>query len=186
VASPTRFSFHARQHGIAVLWAGAYAAAHPGVEVGDNATVFLDADNEVQPDVCLFYDPPRQMGGVRLTEDGYIEGAPPFVLEIASSRASYDLHDKMHAYRRAGVQEYVAWRVLDGAIDWFRLRQGAYERIEPAAHGVIEDVVFPGPRLAVDRMLAGDRAGVLAALRAPPGVRRPRGSLPRSRRCPRT
>ena len=160
VASPVRAQVHGRPHGLVMLWLGTYAARVPGVEVFDNATVFLDADNEVQPDAFLLRVPPVA-GGARITEDGYIEGAPPFVAEIAASSASYDLHDKLRAYRRAGVQEYVVWRVLDGQIDWFRLRAAVYERLEPDARGVIASEIFPGLRLAVPQMLAGDRAGVL-------------------------
>jgi hypothetical protein len=46
------------------------------------------------------------------------------------------------------VREYIVWRVLDGAIDWFS-----------------ESSVFPGLRLQVARMLAGDLADVLAEIR---------------------
>jgi Uma2 family endonuclease len=99
-----------------------------------------------------------------LTEEGYIEDAPQLVVEVAASSASYDLHDKMQAYRRAGVGEYILWRTLDGAIDWFRLREGAYIRIEPNAGGVIESDQFPGLRLNVPKILEGDLAGVLAGL----------------------
>ena len=33
---------------------------------------------------------------------------------------SYDLHAKRHVYRRSGVREYIVWRVLEQAVDWFR------------------------------------------------------------------
>jgi Uma2 family endonuclease len=39
-----------------------------------------------------------------LTEDDYVEGAPELIAEIAASSASYDLNDKLNAYRRNGVQ----------------------------------------------------------------------------------
>lgn len=162
VASPLRFNAHAEPHAAATGWAIAYKAKAPGVRVGDNATVYLDADNEVQPDVCLWRDEP---GGPRLTEDGYIEGAPQLVVEVAASSASYDLHDKLRAYRRAGVREYVIWRVLDGALDWLRLRDGEYVRVEPDARGIIESEAFPGLRLHVGKLLARDLAGVPAELR---------------------
>ena len=71
----------------------------------------------------------------------------------------------MEVYRTAGVQEYIVWQVYEGRIDWFRLRAGVYERLEPDARGVIASEVFPGLRLAVDKMLAGDDAGVVAELR---------------------
>ncbi len=85
-------------------------------------------------------------------------------MEVAASGASYDLRDKLHAYRRNGAQEYIVWRTMDGAIDWFRLHEGAYARVEPDANGMIESTVFPGLRLNLPAMLAGDRAAVLAAL----------------------
>jgi hypothetical protein len=58
------------------------------------------------------------------------------------------------------------WRVLDEAIDWLRLIDGAYVAIEPDEHGVVESEQFPGLRLHVQSMLAGDLAAVLA--RMPP------------------
>ena len=84
----------------------------------------------------------------------------------AASSASYDLHDKRRAYQRNGVREYVVWRVLDGAIDWFRLENGEYVRVDPDPDGIIESREFPGLRLNVPRMLAADLAAVLAALPA--------------------
>ena len=103
-------------------------------------------------------------GEAHIRPDGYVEGAPPLVVEIAASSASYDLHDKLRAYRRSGVQEYIVWRTLDGALDWLRLQEGEYVRVEPDVNGMIESAVFPGLRLNVPALLARDRAGVLAAL----------------------
>jgi Uma2 family endonuclease len=167
VASPVRASVHGIPHARMMTWLGVYQVKTPGVQLVDNATVQLDANNEVQPDAALWREEP---GGPRLTGDGYLEGAPQLVVEVAASSASYDLHDKLEAYRRTGVGEYVVWRVLDRAIDWFRLRAGEYVRVEPDARGVIESDVFEGLRLHVAKMLAGDGAGVLAELeRAPDG-----------------
>jgi Uma2 family endonuclease len=144
-----------------VVWLGAYQAGHPELRLLVDTTVILDADNEVQPDACLWREVP---GGPRLNKKGYVEGAPQLVVEVAVSSASYDLHDKLRAYRRSGVREYVVWRVEDGAIDWLRLREGAYERIEPDAGWMVESTTFSGLRLPVAKMLAGDLAGVLAEL----------------------
>jgi Uma2 family endonuclease len=164
VASPTRFVQHDEPQGIAVMWIEVYAAKTPGVRAGIQATIMLSDTSEVQPDGLLFrVDPP---GNARITEDGYIEGAPELIVEVAASSASYDLHDKMDAYRRAGVLEYIAWQVLEKRIDWFRLRDGAYVLLKPDESGVIESEVFPGLRLPVAAMLAGDRAAVLGALLA--------------------
>lgn len=169
VGSPVRVGAHAEPHASVIGWLVAYRSRHPDLRLGDNATVRLDADNEVQPDAFLCRVGP---GGPRVTEDDYLEGAPQLVVEIAASSASYDLHEKMRAYRRNGVREYVVWRVLDDAIDWFRLRDGEYLRVEPDAGGVIESETFPELRLNVPKLLAGDLAGVLAELQARRAPRR--------------
>jgi Uma2 family endonuclease len=161
VPSPVRADLHAEPHGAIVGWLYAYTAMHATVRLLVDATVFLDAENEIQPDACLWYDAP---GGPRMTPQHYLEGAPQFVVEIAASSASYDLHEKKEAYRRNGVREYVVWRVLDRAVDWFELREGVYVRREPDPDGIIESVQFGGLRLRVESLLAGDAAGVLSAL----------------------
>jgi Uma2 family endonuclease len=163
VHSPVRARYHGQQHFAVTRWIGAYLDSHPGVQAMIDATVILDPDTEVQPDVLLLREP-APPGGAYINDDGYIEGAPPFIVEIAASSASYDLHDKLRVYERAGVLEYVVWRTVDEAIDWFRLRDGAFVRIESDAHGIIESTTFPGLRLHVAKLLAGDMAGVLAAL----------------------
>jgi Uma2 family endonuclease len=160
VPSPARAQYHGDPDAKMTTWLGTYCARNRGVEVSSNATVFLDADNELQPDICLR----RLDGGTSRLIDGYIVGAPELVIEIAASTAAYDLHDKMNAYRRNGVQEYIVWRVLDGAIDWFELNEGAYVRLEADASGVIESHAFPGLRLTLTAMLDGDLEAVLAAL----------------------
>ena len=161
VASPVRTSVHGQPHACVMGWLVMYQARTPGVFVADNSTVLLDLDNELQPDAFVWRAEP---GGPHLDQDGYMEGAPQLVVEVAASSASYDLHDKFRAYRRNGVPEYVVWRVLDRAINWFRLREGEYFLVEPNADGVIESEASPGLRLNVPKLLAGDIAGVLAEL----------------------
>jgi Uma2 family endonuclease len=168
VASPARYDQHDSPASMMVAWLKNYTINRPGVRSGGSPTIFLSADSEVQPDAVLFYDPPSWSGGIRRTDNGYLTGAPELVVEVAASTVSYDLHDKMESYRLAGVQEYIAWRVLDHEIDWFRLRDGVYVRLEPDQHGVIESEVFPGLRLAVARALADDFAGMIAEIRTPP------------------
>jgi Uma2 family endonuclease len=87
------------------------------------------------------------------------------VAEVAASSASYDLHDKLDAYRRNGVQEYLVCRVLEGRIDWFVLRGGRYELIVPAEDGTLRSTVFPGLWLDPSALLRGDLAAVLTVVR---------------------
>lgn len=166
VPSPVRHKYHGRQHALVVFWLAAYAAGHPNLDVSDNATVFMGDDSELQPDAALFRLPAED-APVQMTEKGYLQGAPEFVAEVAASSAAYDLHDKLEQYRESGVQEYLVWLVLENRIDWLRLREGQYVPLQPDERGFVESEVFPGLRLNVAAMLAGDRAAILAAL-APP------------------
>ena len=68
-------------------------------------------DNEPQPDALLMIEPQRG-GQARISDVDYVEGAPELVLEIAASRVSMDLRQKVRVYRRSGVREYVVWRVV--------------------------------------------------------------------------
>ena len=172
VASPVRRE-HGRPHGFVMGWLAAYVAQHPATELLDNTTVFLDGKVEVQPDALLWRPEP---GGPRLTDDGYILGAPQLVVEVAASSVSYDLHSKKEAYRRNGVREYVVWRVQNQAIDWFHLEGGQYMAVQPDAAGLIESAQFPGLKLDVPNMLAGNLAAVLAHLSAPAGHDQESGS----------
>ena len=83
--------------------------------------------------------------------------------EIAASSASYDLHDKLHVYRRNGVREYLVWRTLDHRFDWFELAEGVYRPRTPDASGLVCSAVFPGLCLARHALLRGDLRAVLQA-----------------------
>lgn len=135
-----------------------YWAPREGILGGDNGILLLDGGNVLQPDLCLWYDRPG-----RLDERSYFIGAPDLVVEIAASSASIDLHDKLRVYRRNGVQEYLVWDVHSRAVHWWHLVEGDYEPIPPDADGVIESRAFPGLRLPVAALAAGDAQAVLAA-----------------------
>ncbi|MDJ0736960.1 MAG: Uma2 family endonuclease [Nostocaceae cyanobacterium] len=163
MASPLRFRSHAQPHSLVMVWLGTYKVMTPGVELGDNATVRLDLDNEPQPDAVLLIDP--SLGGqTNISEDDYIEGAPELVVEVAASSASNDLHDKKRVYRRNGVREYIVWQVFENKLDWFSLQAGEYIPLEADTDGIIKSLVFPGLWLVSAALLVGDMKQVLAVL----------------------
>ena len=102
MASPLKVAEHAIPHGQVITWMGVYAASTPSTWCADNATLRLDIDNVVQPDALLRIDAVKG-GQSHITPNDYLEGAPEFIVEIAASSASIDLHDKFKVYRRAGV-----------------------------------------------------------------------------------
>jgi Uma2 family endonuclease len=159
--SAVRYRPHGRPHTILNHWLHSYELATPGVESADGSSLRLDNDNEPQPDLLLRLD--RSLGGQSWEdEEGYLTGAPELVVEIAASSASYDLHQKLHVYRRHSVREYVVWRVLNKAIDWFVLREGSYQPLAPDANGLFKSLVFPGLWLDVPALLRNDLAAAVA------------------------
>jgi len=160
--SPVSIEGHGSPHVDLSTWLGFYRIATPGVQAGDNSTMLLPGSNsEPQPDLLLRILPKH--GGSTATVDGYVSGAPEHVDEIAASSASYDLHSKLRVYHKAGVLEYVVWRVWDRAIDWFVRKEEEYAKVEPE-NGVYRSRIFPGLWLDANAMLAGDMKRVLAVL----------------------
>lgn len=128
---------HSQPHGFVTRWLPAYLGDRLDVELYPIGTLILDADNEVRPDVCMCSADGRSP---RPGNDGYLHGAPDLIVEIAATSASYDLHSRLNAYRRNGVQEY--------------------HRLDPDANGVIHGRVFPGSCLSPAKIFAGDLKAV--------------------------
>lgn len=163
--SPVTLSEHGSPHFKLVWLLGNYWMATPGVHPADNTTVRLDMDNEPQPDILLYIEPGR--GGQLHSDTGrYVEGAPEFVAEIAASSVNIDLHAKLNAYRRNGVREYVVWRVLERAIDWFILRGGNYDRLAAGADDIHRSEILPGLWLDTAAILRSDWPAALRAVQA--------------------
>lgn len=144
-------------------WLGFYQAYTLGVEGGKNTSIRLDSHNEIQPDGMLIILP-EHGGNVRVSEDDFIEGAPELVGEVCADNIRFDPHQRKRIYRRNQVLEYIVWRVVDQAIDWFALRNDDYVPLAPHPDGYLESEVFPGLRLDVAAMTRFDMATVLKVL----------------------
>jgi Uma2 family endonuclease len=161
--SPVHHQHHGKPHAMVMAWLLHYAAATPGLDFSDNATVELDFDNEVQPDALLRLN--ESLGGrCRITPDDYLAGPPELIVEVTASSAAYDLHSKLQVYRRSGVQEYLILVAYEQQTIWYALHKGEYHTLTPDAEGVLHSRVFPGLQFHPDRFWAGDLAGLLAAL----------------------
>jgi Uma2 family endonuclease len=156
---PVSFDEHAGPHFDVIGWLAMYRMATRGVVGGDNGSLRLDLDNMPQPDAFLLILP-EYGGQARIGPDGYVEGAPELVFEVAASTVSYDLNAKWNVYRRNGVREYVVWRVQERAVDWFALRAGRYEPLPPDPSGVYRSEVFPGLWLDAAALVGGDMTRV--------------------------
>lgn len=161
--SPVRARQHAAPDNLIQTWLGLYAIRHPDTLALTGPTIGFDSEGVLQPDAVLCRR--REAGGNSwITEAGYLAGSPELVVEIAASSTSIDLHGKLRTYRRHRVAEYLIWRTLDRAVDWFTLKDDDYVRLVPGDDGLLRSRQFPGLALSVEALLAGDGAAVVAAL----------------------
>jgi Uma2 family endonuclease len=161
VASPVRARQHGRPHGRIIMWLGAYLEATPGVDLLDNSTLRLDLDNEPQPDVSVWIEG----GGAFIDEDDYLQGAPELLVEVAGSSAAIDLNQKLYAYRRNGVAEYLVLLTYEQEMRWYSFAYGETQQIEPDVDGVLRSLVLPGLHLQPALFWQGDLPGLLQVLR---------------------
>ncbi len=158
VASPVSDE-HGQPHAGFTQWLGFYQVGTPYLFSSVEGTVRLDDANQPQPDVHLRIAPGRGGQSTR-SADRYVVGAPELVAEVAVSSKSLDLGARLEAYRRNHVREYLVWRVLDRAIDWFVLREGRFDRLVLGEGGIYRSEVFPGLWLDPETLIRGDLAAV--------------------------
>jgi len=163
MGSPVRQTLHSKPHVRLVGLLNSYSLATPGVDPGDNCTVKIDEENTFQPDGLLYLTPVRN-GKSSIDDDDFIVGAPELLIEVDASSVSMDTQRKMHAYEKAGVQEYIIWRTEDEAINWWTLDGGSYKELLPDADGIIRSRVFPGLWLDPKAMIADNCARMNAVL----------------------
>ncbi|MFQ3614417.1 MAG: Uma2 family endonuclease [Cyanobacteriota bacterium] len=160
MGSPLRVRSHGEPHGNLMGWLWNYKISVPGLILADNSTVRMDPKNELQPDIVLFV--PGQQAVI--SKDDYIEGSPDLIVEIAASSASLDLYEKKEVYRRNQVREYIVWRTLEGALDWFTWQDGVYRSLEPDENGILKCATFPGLWLDRQALLGQQMTQVLQVL----------------------
>ena len=158
--SPVRADQHGNPHADLIGLLVYYRANTPGVRVSADASIRLDLDNEPQPDALMYVETPFG-GQTRIDEDGYLVGGPELVAEISASSARIDLTSKLDVNCRHNVREYLVWRVLENAFDWFVLRQGQYEQLQRTPTGLLQSEQFPGLWLDMDALLRFDMPQVL-------------------------
>jgi Uma2 family endonuclease len=163
MSSPVSTGFHGEPDLLMHMWLGHYAMGTPGVKAATNSTLKLGIRNVPQPDSFMRLLPERG-GKTVLDEKKYLKGPPELVIEIAASSTSMDVHQKLDAYRRAGVAEYIVWRTYDAALDWWFLKDDKYVPIKAGKDGILRSRVFPGLWLNAAALLKDDSTGVMDVL----------------------
>jgi Uma2 family endonuclease len=141
---------------------GIYRRATPGVQVLHNATTILGKESEPQPDLGVRILP--EFGGQsRDSEDGYVQGAPELITEIAYSTRAIDMHQKRVDYQGAGVVEYLVLCVEDQELHWFHFP--SHSSLKPNRQGIYRSRVFPGLWIDGTALLARDSVRITNVVR---------------------
>lgn len=155
MAPPVSVTEHGFPHSDLITWLGNYRIATPGIRLSDNGTLRSAAQTESQPDAMLLILP--EFGGhVSFDDAGVALGVPELVAEVSFSSVSYDLHTKLNIYQMLGIPEYLIWRTAERAFDWYVLRAGSYERLEPDSQGILRGEIYPGLWLDWAALVRGD------------------------------
>lgn len=152
---------HSEMASLLTGWIFNYQIQTPGCKSGANGTWFM-LDSVPQPDVALRVLP--EFGGQSAEEGKYVSGAPELAIEVAYSTASYDLHQKLKLYCKAGVREYLVVIQRRPEIRWHKLVDGQFQLIAPDAAGIYRSLVFPGLWLNGPALLRDDANAVMATL----------------------
>jgi Uma2 family endonuclease len=139
VSSPVG-AIHGDSHPLPTALFVVYEGQTPGVRVGDNSTVILNGDSEVQPDLHLRILPDYG-GQCKTSTDDYIIGAPELIVEIANTSAAIDLNVKRAEYAANGVKEYLVLLPRIDQLRWFDLRA---DKELSAADNILRINAFPG------------------------------------------
>lgn len=157
--SPVRFAQHSKPQGNLYYWLRTYSLRVGNVECGVEATVKLDARNQVQPDVVML----KVNGQCSVDDSDYIVGAPEFVGEVAASSDARDSTTKCNLYQEFKAKEYLIWKTVEQEVCWYRLVDDRYQRILPV-NSVLRSVEFDGLCLDVTALIEGDINQVLSTL----------------------
>jgi hypothetical protein len=146
---------HGRMHGRIMHWLFEYIDGTSGTDGFDNTTIILGEESEPQPDAYLIVTPERG-GQMRLNAEGYLEGAPELIAEVALGTQAIDLHAKKNDYEKAGVREYIVIALRQECVFWFVSRNGRFEEMKPGDDGIFRSEVFPGLWLDPSALLRQD------------------------------
>ena len=126
----------------------AFFRADPHVYISGNLFLYYQEGNPrrvVAPDVFVVLGIPNKLRRIyKLWEEGVV---PAVVFELTSrSTRGEDLHTKYDLYARLGVTEYFLFDPLDEYLrppcQGYRLQQGQYQPLAPAADGSLWSVVL--------------------------------------------
>lgn len=145
-------------------WLNSYALQTPGTQMDSDVMVMLGWNNVPQPNIVLRV-PPECGGKSRTTSEKILSEAPELMVDFTTSHQTFDLRDRIRAFRESGVPEYLVWRSDERKLEWFCLERGKYALNLPNSNGVLASHFFPGLHLNLSALLNRSSTAVMATLR---------------------
>ena len=124
-----------------------YAMKTPGAKGLPRVTVLLDDETEAEPDLCMLLE--REAGGRSwVDEEGFLAGPPECLIEISDHDTErLDTVDKLHAYERGGVEEYITFLIREKRVLWYVREDTKFVERAVPPDGILRPRSFPGLRL---------------------------------------
>src|SRR5262245_35787682 len=85
--SPVRYLYHGDQLGLVLIWLSVFVSRRVDIKMLTDTTFFLSDQDEVQPDAALFRLSELE-DSLQVTDEGYLQGRPALVVEVAASSAA--------------------------------------------------------------------------------------------------
>ena len=162
---------HGRPHG----WLGNIVTTYgnaDAIDFSDNSTVKLDpqqcATARLLHVLTVGARRTRQRSMTTVTSTGLRILLP----KLLPPRRASTCTPNLKAYQKNGVREYVVWRVIDEAVDWFVLENSQFQPLKADENGVYRSRAFPGLWLNVPALLRRDAEQLWATLDSGNGYRR--------------
>jgi 8-oxo-dGTP pyrophosphatase MutT (NUDIX family) len=108
---------------------------------------------------------PGKGGNIQENAQGYLEGTPELLVEIALSSEPIDLGVKKQEYEKVGIKEYVVLALKRNRVYWFVRRGVKFEELPPGPDGILRSEVFPDLWIDPAALLARDRWRLLEVVR---------------------
>lgn len=145
-------------------WMKSYALLTPGTRMEVDTMIVLAWDTVPQPNIVLRVLP-ENGGKSRMTDTEILTAAPELIVDFTTGHQTFDIRDRLGAFRRQGVVEYLIWWADGQKLDWYCLDRGKYSLNLPDSNGVLTSHSFPGLRLNLSALLNRNSAAVMTTLR---------------------
>lgn len=142
-------------NGYRVRTVGLYACINVGVKIGDQL---------LYPDMIVMIGHGIKKQCEPDFENDYFVGPPNFVLDIHENTHSPFIKDRKRLFVNSGVEEYLIVNESLTKVEWNRLVNNEFIKIEPDKDGTIKSTSLPGLWIPIDALKKRDNWTIMACI----------------------